>query len=447
MNEYLSLLRENRNFRNLWLGSVVSQLGDWFNVIAAAELITRLTGSGLALSYLFLARFLPLFLLGPVAGVLADRFNRKHIMVLTDLLRAATVLCLLLVRSPDDLWLFYLLTVVQFSLSALFYPARSAVLPSVVEPSELIAANALDSLTWSTMLALGAFLGGVVAALFGAEAAFVADALSFLLSAFFLARIVLPTRTVAPRAAADAGRRFAFLDGFRYLLREPFILGVSLAKAGGSLAWGAINVLEVSYANDLFPLAGTRFQLTNGGSAALGLIYVFSGLGTGIGPLVMRRWLGDTPRRLVIGISLGFVLMTSGMWWMSTASSLGVILAATLVRTLGTGTLWVFSAALLQGSVPDQYRGRVFSFEFAALTLTQSVSTLAAGLLTDNRGLSPLEATAVMALVATAVTLLWLAFHLAYRKRLKAETLLLRVASGDGPDIEEHPQMPQVYSD
>src|SRR5690606_9845638 len=110
MNEYLDLLRLNRNFRNLWLGSVISQFGDWFNVIAAAEVITRLTDSGVALSYLFIARFLPLFLFSPIAGVLADRFDRKHIMVISDVLRGVTVLGFLLIRDPADIWLFYLLT-------------------------------------------------------------------------------------------------------------------------------------------------------------------------------------------------------------------------------------------------------------------------------------------------------------------------------------------------
>ena len=110
MNEYLTLLRHNRDFRYLWLGSVISQLGDWFNVIAAAELITRLTDSGLALSGLFVARFLPLFLFSPIAGVLADRFNRKNILILSDVLRGVTVLGFLLVRDAADLPLFYLLT-------------------------------------------------------------------------------------------------------------------------------------------------------------------------------------------------------------------------------------------------------------------------------------------------------------------------------------------------
>jgi MFS family permease len=431
VTEYLNLLRSNANFRNLWFGSVISQFGDWFNVLAAAELITRLTDSGVALSYLFLARFLPLFVLSPFAGVLADRFDRKRIMVLTDILRGAAVLGFLFIRTADHIWLFYLLTVVQFSLSALFFPARSALLPSIVKRSEIVTANALDSLTWSTMLAFGAFTGGLVAAVFGAETAFVADAGTFLLSAFFINRVIAPDRVPEP-AAVGPPRRFQFLDGFRYLLSEPFILGIALVKAGGSLAWGAINVLEITYANDLFPLQTPAWmRLSDPGTATLGLIYVVSGLGTGIGPLLMRRWLGDTPRRLVTGITVGFVALTVGITWLSLAGGLGGVLGGTAVRTLGSGTVWVFSAAMLQTVVPDRFRGRVFSFEFAALTATQSISTLAAGYLVDSVGLSPQQAVGVSAATALGVTLLWLVFYLAYRRPLMAG-VPLRVA----PEVE-----------
>jgi len=438
MNEYLDLLRRNPNFRNLWLGSVISQFGDWFNVIAAAELITRLTDSGVALSYLFLARFLPLFVFSPFAGILADRWNRKHIMVLSDVLRGVTVLGFLFVNDAGDIWFFYLLTVLQFSLSALFTPARGAVLANVVQPNELVAANALDSLTWSTMLAIGAFTGGVVAAFFGAAAAFVADSFSFLLSAVFIARIVLPPKIALPLVTGDgiieSGRpvrgRFAFLDGFRYLLNEPFILGIALAKAGGSLVWGAINVLEITYANELFPLQNSaRFGISDPGTATVGLIYVVSGIGTGLGPLAVRRILGDTPRRLMVGVSLGFVIMTIGTAWLSAVDQLTTLLAATVIRTLGTGTLWVFASALLQTIVPDRYRGRVFSFEFAALTLTQSISTLVGGYLLDAAGMPMQGVMAVMATTSVVTTLMWLAFHHSYRQPLREGLVPVRVTN------------------
>lgn len=448
MNEYIMLLRQNANYRHLWLGSVVSQLGDWFNLLASAELIASLTNSGVALSYLFLARFLPLFVFSPIAGVLADRFDRRRIMIFSDVLRAGIVLAFLLVRSPEQVWIFYLLLTLQFSLSALFTPARTAVLANVVQEKDLVAANALDSLTWSTMLALGAFLGGLVAALFGAMAAFIADALTFLLSGWFISRIVLPQKqrpadAVAPsRASAPLPpgspapappRRFAALDGFRYLLQEPFILGIALAKAGGSLVWGAINVLEVTYANEVFaPHLPDWLSVEDGGTAVLGLIYFTAGLGTGLGPLFLRRWFGDAPRRLFGVISAGFLLMTVGIWSLAQAPTLLLFLVATAVRTLGTGTLWVFSAALLQMLVPDRYRGRVFAFEFAALTLTQSISIYLAGVLQD-RGWTVQQVTVALAGLGVVTAVGWLLFHFSNRVALRSEQLSLRVARGIKP--------------
>ena len=416
MSEYVDLLRGNKDYRQLWLGSVISQFGDWFNLIASAALVANLTGTGTAISYLFLARFLPLFLFSPLAGVLADRYERRYIMITSDLLRAGTVLCFLLIREPGQIWLLYVLTFVQFALSATFTPARSAVLANVVQPQELVPANALDSLTWSTMLAFGALIGGLVASIFGIAEAFFLDALTFILSAFLISRISGPIR-----AAEKSDRRggwFDFLDGLRYLKGKSFILGLSLVKAGGALAWGAINVLEITFATKVFTLEfrGLTGPLEiDNATAVLGLIYAVSGLGTGLGPIFLRRWLGDAPKRLRWAISAGFGLLAMGIFLLSVAQTLGFFTFATLIRTVGSGTIWVFSAALLQMAVPDTFRGRVFAFEFAALTLTQSVSTFWAGYAQDALGLSVRQITFSMSIVALLVGGIWLIFNLRHR--------------------------------
>ena len=413
MREYITLLRDNRNYLFLWLGSLVSQLGDWFNLIASAELIARLTDSGLAVSTLFLARFLPLFIFSPFAGVLADRYDRRKIMIISDVLRAATVASFLLVRSAEQVWLFYLLTILQFSLSALFTPARSAVLANVVPKEDLVKANALDALTWSSMLALGAFIGGVVAAAFGSTTAFLADAATFLLSAVFISRIVLAPRK--PKETRPAGGWLDFLDGLRYLRGHRFIFGISLVKAGGALAWGAINVLEITYASEVFSLdlgsLGEMLGLKANTAAALGAIFFMTGVGTGLGPIFMRRILGDRPRRLMFGISVGFIVLALGIFGLSRAPTFSIYLLATLTRTIGSGTIWVFSAALLQMIVPDAFRGRVFAFEFAMFTLTQSVSIFAAGALMDA-GVDVRQVTGVMAITAVIVTMVWILFYI-----------------------------------
>jgi MFS family permease len=406
MMVYWTLLRGNRNYRNLWLGYVITQLGDWFNLIATASLIEMLSGSGTAVSYLFLARFLPLFLFAPLAGVLADRYDRRKIMIYSNLVQAAVVLGFLFVRQAGDLWLLYLLLVIQFALAALFVPARTAVIPNIVARRELVTANALDSLTWSVMLAVGALLGGLATAALGIQAAFVLNAVAYAGSTLLLARIALPARAgeATVEKLVTPGGWFNFMDGLRYLRGERVILGLALIKAGGSLAWGAINVLEVTFAHRVFPLAG-------GGEATLGLIYMISGIGTGVGPLLLRRWLGDAPRQMRWAILVGLFLMTAGLAGLALAPTLAWFSVATLVRTLGTGALWVFSAALLQLAVPDRVRGRVFAFEFAVLTLTQSVSIYWAGFAIDRIGLTLTQTTWSMAAVAVGVAALWVLFH------------------------------------
>ncbi|MGD8604482.1 MAG: MFS transporter, partial [Anaerolineales bacterium] len=186
---YVKLTRHNRNFRFLWFGQIISLLGDWFNLIASASLTAQLSGSGLAIGGLFVIRMLAPFLISPFAGVLADRYNRKRLMIATDLLRAIVVLGFLLVRSSEQIWLLYSLTALQLAISGIFFPTRNAILPDLVDDHELGAANALTSATWSVMLALGAALGGFVTGQWGIYRSFVVDAGTFILSAAMLSQL------------------------------------------------------------------------------------------------------------------------------------------------------------------------------------------------------------------------------------------------------------------
>src|SRR5438445_5616731 len=191
---YRELLRANRGFRLLWLGQVVSQMGDWFDTIAVYTIALRLTGSSRSVALIMVARFLPSVFIGPLSGVVADRFSRRTIMITADLLRAAVVLGFLFVRHPDQMWLVYVLTVLQLAFSAFFEPAKTAAIPSVVSDRELLAANAISAITWSVMLTLGAAIGGFVAGWFGTNAAFVLDSLTFVASAMLIVRVQFPKR-------------------------------------------------------------------------------------------------------------------------------------------------------------------------------------------------------------------------------------------------------------
>src|SRR5688572_23443076 len=241
---YIDLLRRNRAFRQLWLGQVVSQMGDWFNTIALYTIILNLTGSGRDVGLLLVARFLPSFLFGPLSGVVADRFSRQRIMIISDLLRAVVVLGFLFVRSADQLWIIYVLTVLQLGLSTFFEPAKTAAIPSIVEDRELVTANAISSVTWSAMLTIGAALGGLITSWFGTDAAFVLDAFSYLLSAALIAGIRLPKREKREPQKLSLGRLLGItetIEGIKYVKDRPKVIAALLVKPAWGLGGGILT--------------------------------------------------------------------------------------------------------------------------------------------------------------------------------------------------------------
>src|SRR4026208_1919780 len=242
----IDLLRRNRAFRQLWLGQVVSQMGDWFDTIALYTIILNLTGSGRDVGLLLVARFVPSFLFGPISGVVADRFSRQRIMIVTDILRALVVLGFLFVRRADQLWIVYVLTVLQLGLSTFFEPAKTAAIPSIVEDRELVAANAISSVTWSVMLTLGAAIGGVITGWFGTNVAFILDAASYLLSAALIASISVPKSRKRERQKLTVGRALGItetIEGIRYVKDRPRVLALLLVKPAWGLGGGILTLL------------------------------------------------------------------------------------------------------------------------------------------------------------------------------------------------------------
>lgn len=378
---YLDLIRRNRDFRYLWGGHIVSLLGDWFNYVATAALLAALTGSGQALGLLFVVRMLAPFLVSPIAGVLADRVDRKALLIATDLVRAVVVLGFLAVDGPEDVWLLYVLTFLQLAVSGFFFPARNAILPDLVSKRELGAANALSSATWSVMLALGAALGGLVAGKWGTTPAFVIDSATFLLSAALISRVRCRSCGAgdAPGGLRAAAKQY--LGGLVYIRRHLDVLFIGSVKAANSLiVVGAFSVLQVKIATDLFPMG-------EGGGTSLGLMMTSVGIGTGLGPILARAVTGDDRRRMRVAIAVGFLVSAAGLLLVATLGSFAAVLAGTFLRGLGAGTGWVFSTALLMQLLPNEVRGRVFSTEFATMTLFSAAGSALGGWALDSTGL------------------------------------------------------------
>ena len=375
---YIELIRNNRNFRQLWYGQITSLFGDWFNLIASASLVAQLTGSGVAIGGLFVVRMLAPFLVSPFAGVAADRYNRKTLLILTDVIRAVIVLGFLLVRTEEQVWALYALTALQLALTGFFFPTRNAILPDIVSSQELGAANALTSATWSVMLAFGAAMGGLVAGGWGVYPAFIIDSLTFVLSAFFIARIHYRADHMHENDGSLAEALRQYLEGLRYLKQHPDILVISLHKAALTLfVAGAFDVIQVSIAKDVFVLG-------KGGGISLGLMYAFVGVGSGIGPILARRFTGDRDRPMRVALMLAYVAMAVGLLITSSLASLSIVLLGATLRAVGGGMIWVFSTQLLLHLVPNKVRGRVFSTEFAFMTLAMAISAATAGWALDQ---------------------------------------------------------------
>lgn len=383
---YLALLRDNADFRRLWFGQIVSQLGDWLDYVALFTLLLQLTGSGTAAAGMLVARFLPGFFVSPLAGVVVDRLSRKRVMIAADLGRSVMVLGLLTIATADDVWLVYVVVASVVVLTSFFEPARTATIPNVVEPEDLVIANALSSITWSVNLAIGAAIGGFLTAAAGYRTAIVIDAASFLASAGFIARVTVPP--LAPRAgSARVPSGIAgwlgladLADGLRWLRAHPPVALVGVAKGLWSLAGGVV-LLHAIFGERVYPIGGSA-------AAGIGLLATARGLGTALGPVVSRRLAGPSSHAMARVIGAGFFLAGASYLAFACATSWPVAAAMLVVGHMGGSTVWVFSTVLLQRHVPDALRGRAFGAELALMTLAMTLSNLATGVALDH-GWSP----------------------------------------------------------
>ena len=395
---YWALLRGNPRYRRLWLGLAASMIGDWFRAMALYHLVLKLTGaSGLALGGVMIAQTVSLFVLSPVAGVAADRFNRKWIMVGTDLVRAVLALGFLLINSAEQLWLAYVLTAVLTSVSAFFHPAYAATIPNITTRRELVAANALGSASWAAMLAIGTALGGLVTAWLGTTEAFLLDAASYAVSAGCIVGIAIPSAPASSDARATGWQ--SFRRGLAYMAARPYVLRLLSVKACSVGLTGGMMILIALFAEDIFAA----------GAIGMGTLFMARGIGALIGPLLARRLVGEEPQRMVGTIGLAFVI-TGGFYMVFGATPTLAWAALTLfMAMMASNVLWVFSSTLLQISVPDAYRGRVFAADFMLFTVVMTAAILATAWGLDHTALTPRALATVSGGLLVLSGIFWLA--------------------------------------
>ncbi|MBL8144338.1 MAG: MFS transporter [Acidobacteria bacterium] len=396
---YAALLRGNRNFRFLWLGQVVSQLGDWFNAIAVYALLLDLTGSATAVAVMMVVQQLPSALLGPWAGALVDRFDRRRVMIAADICRAVIVLGLVLVDSASTVWLAYVIVGGAVLATSFFEPARSAIMPSLVSRDELLPANSLSSATWAVMLAVGASVGGLVAQWFGRDFAFVLNSLSFAASAYFLAQIRPPAMPVTPPATAAPHRGAGLSVGVAFLASRRDILAYVSIKGAWAMAGGILLLLTVF---------GERvFRLGEGAAGGIGILYAARGVGAGLGAWMVKALLGSDERRLARGVAPSYAAVGLCYAGLAIAPSIWIAALAIVGAHAAGSVLWVASTVLLQLNVPDHLRGRVFAIDLAVLTFMSAASGYATAFVLDHTTLGPRVLAGGLATLFVAPALAW----------------------------------------
>ena len=434
---YRRLLASNADFRRLWTGQVVSEVGDWLNNIAVLALVIQFAGEatvGRAVALYAIARHLPLFLFGPVAGVVCDRVSRRRVMIAADLARALLALGFLLASRLSSLAAIYAVGAALFSVSAFFNAAKRASIPNLVSGTdELLAANSLSASTTAATIAVGSALGGAVATAVGRDTVFVLNALTFLASAEMIRRIRRPVSS--KQRAEESERRAAggeqsvvsssderglglevqmpeltaqrsplaayfsdFREGLRYVRRDAVLSAVFVAAAGWGLGNGAARALYSIFGARLGEQAaagwgaGLRAVTERPTDFGISVLFVAMGVGGVLGAPLARRFNRGAAGDLGARMGRSLTLDGAGLLVFSFMPNLLGAAAVLVARELNFAIWWTAQQTLVMHRTEDAFAGRVFASFETLTTLMMVGSILVSGEVADRVGIRPVAA-------------------------------------------------------
>lgn len=382
----LSVLRQ-RDFALLWFAGLISLMGDWMLIVALPAVVYELTGSALATGGILIANRVPAFLVGSVAGVFVDRWDRKRTMIVANLARAPILLLLLLVDSAERVWIAYIVAAALSLASTFFRPAENALLPTLVGESHLIPANALNALNDNLSRLLGPAAGGLLVVWIGLGGVAVVDAASFVIAAAMIALIGARAGPAPPAAdaadAPDIRRRWAalgkeWLAGLR-LIRDNAVLRVVFGViAISSIGEGVLSAAFWVFVDQALrggPREGSWLISAQAIGGVLGALVVGS-RGTSRSPIFLLGW-GAIGIGFFDLLTFNYPAFIPGVW-------LGIVFMAIVgipVTAFGTG----YTTAI-QTEAGDAFRGRVFGALNATSALLIIVGALIAGAAIERIG-------------------------------------------------------------
>jgi MFS family permease len=353
----LQLLKQNRSYRRLWMGQVVSEIGDHFNNIAVLSLALEHTHSGLSAALVMLARAVPAIMAGPLAGLSLDRLNRKYVMVTSDLARAVLALGFIIAVPQHSNTVIYIFSALLMFASPFFTSGRASILATIVTDEELHAANSVTQITgWST-LTIGAAAGGLTVASVGYQWAFVLNSLSFVVSAICVWGLVPATGSFRVKRVVlsenDVVRPWhEYAEGLRYMVRTPLIMGLALVGVGWATGGGAAQVLFSMFGELVFHM----------GPRGIGIIWSFAGLGLLIGGAV-AFFLGPRLRFVSYKLTISICYIIHGGCYVIFAlmRNFELALLFIMLSRAAVAVSSVLNMGQLLEHVDNRFRGRVFS--------------------------------------------------------------------------------------
>jgi MFS family permease len=370
---YIELLSTNSAFRMVWLGKVYSLLGEWIGYVAVMGLVIDLTGSGLVVAAVMISRALPITIFGMLSGVLLDRIDRKKVLIYSDTIRGFLAFGYLTVNSDSDIWLVYLLGGTMQSLTAFFNPGLNAVIPSICKEEERVTANALFQATSGAAMIVGSALGGVIISLTEREWGFIINGITFLLSAYCMLRVKIPSEKSGEVKESTFG---LFREGIGFIKSNSIVFAIILRRMGERLGAG-FNVLLPVYAA----------QIWNAGEQGIGILYSITGIGLVLGSLVAKKHLSHqgiiNARRMI-----GWGNVGEAIFWIAFAFSPNLWLGAAMLVFMVACDIatHVAEVSILQKIVPNRLLGRVFAARETLLTLAWTVALSVTGVILENWG-------------------------------------------------------------
>ncbi len=346
LTTYFPLLSVSPGFQMLWLATLISSLGDWMGFVALNLYVLNLTGSATALAGLLAVEAIPAMLVGPFAGVVIDRFSRRRVMIIANLV---AMVAFLLLPLTDVLWQIYLLALIARLTNSFIMPAERALLPDLIGKERVIDGNAALSVIRHITLIAGPVIAGLLVAASSASVAFVADAISFAIASLFIAKIggELPRTTSATETASSWTNDLKI--GLRYALNNKAIQVLLITTMVSSIGAAALLTIEVIYVSDFL----------GGGDKAYGILYSVAG----IGALIGSASAGPLSRRFNLVALYVATVMITGLFFFPYANIhiLWVVIFIAGLHTIPWILGLILVDSLLQHWVPADMRGRVFS--------------------------------------------------------------------------------------